>query len=95
VTENVAFGLKRHGAPRDRIAEQVERMLTLVQLKPYARRKPHQLSGASTAGALARSLALEPKLLLLDERWQRWTANCASRPSSNCTAIIRRSASPA
>ena len=68
VWENVAFGLKREGMPTKEIGDRVESMLNIVQLKPYAKRKPHQLSGGQQQRvALARCLAKSPKLLLHDE----------------------------
>jgi putrescine transport system ATP-binding protein len=68
IWDNIAFGLRREGRPRNEISARVEEMLKLTRLEKFARRKPDQISGGQKQRvALARALAKAPKLLLLDE----------------------------
>lgn len=79
VAGNVAFGPRMHGVPADERAHGVERLLSLLDISDLADRNPRTLSGGQQHVGIARALAVEPDVLLLDEPLTGLDAQSKSR----------------
>jgi iron(III) transport system ATP-binding protein len=89
VAQNLAFGLDR--LPRDERQARVGETLHLLGLEPFAARYPHELSGGQQQRvAVARSLAPQPDLLLLDEPFSSLDAHLRHSLREELQALLRR-----
>ena len=94
VAQNVAFGV--HHLPRGERRARVQQMLDLVGLGHAAKRAPHQLSGGQQQRiALARALAPQPQLLLLDEPFSSLDVDLRERLAQEVRVILKESATTA
>jgi iron(III) transport system ATP-binding protein len=91
VYDNVAYGLRAHRIPRAVTRDRVHQALTMMELNEFAWRRPHELSGGQQQRvALARSLVIEPRVLLFDEPLSNLDAKLRVQMRSEIHNLQRR-----
>lgn len=90
VFENVAFGLRARGIAGKAARSKVERALELVELSPHRKRPVFELSGGEQQRvAVARAVAIEPQILLLDEPLSNLDASLREQTRAQLDRLIR------
>ena len=90
VSENVAYGLRRHGMTRSDARVRAEELLAWVDLTGYGDRRPDELSGGQAQRvALARALAPGPAVLLLDEPFSALDLDLRQRLAADVARALR------
>ena len=96
VAKNISFGLDREIYTKKQISEITEEMINLIGLPGFENRLPSQLSGGQqTRVALARALAIKPKLILLDEPFSALDAVLRDELRSEVVGLLRKLGSTA
>jgi ABC-type sugar transport system ATPase subunit len=90
VAQNLSFGMRMRGVPKQTIAAKLERAVQILQLQPYLARRPAELSGGQAQRvAIGRALVQEPALFLFDEPLSNLDAELRQRMRLEIAALHR------